>query len=213
MTPWDFYKTNAGAEFTAFSLAAGAPQPVCSTPATIHIDPQVFVDYICQHPQDALVRHYEPRTYMTEAENYEMWLPSTVGIDKGNSTEYSWGVKPGTAEDVKLLLGDKALQTLGFVPATVFVKLIAFMPGHGIPWHRDSFTGWAQAVEGSRKTVQRQVLMLSDWGWGQIMQVGNQVLCNWSAGSSYTIQPGVWHLSHNHGLYPHLVASITGEIK
>lgn len=211
MTPWEFYASNASAEFDAFALRNGAHAPTPTQPPTVDVDFLKVAHYICTHASEAMVRHYEPRPYMTEAENYEMSLPGTVGIGAGSSTEYSWGLQAGAAQEVKALIGQAALERLGFISDTVFVKLIVFMPGHGIPWHRDSFTGWNRTVGGSAKALQRKVLMLTPWHWGQMLQLDNTILYGWSKGTAYDIAPGVWHLSHNHGTNPQILASITGE--
>lgn len=211
MTPWEFYSTPTAREFTDFALAQGAHTPTPTTAPTVFVDEDRITQYICNNADDAMVRYYEPRPYMSSAENYEMALPGTLGMGAGCSTEYSWGLKNNSAEATKQLIGEKAFAQLGVASNTAFVKLIVFMPGHGIPWHRDSFTGWKQVVGSAESALVRKVLMLTPWHWGHFLQVDNTAYTGWSAGTAYDILPGVWHLSHNHGTIPHVMASITGE--
>jgi quercetin dioxygenase-like cupin family protein len=206
MTPWDFYSNDSGAEFLHFATTNGATNP--ETYRSSMMDR--VVRFICDNSDSAVTRHYEPRPYMTDAQNYEMALPKTVGIDSGSSTEYSWGTAD-SSDVLKGLVGRECIQRAGVNAESAFLKLVVFMPGHGIPWHRDSFSSWSVVNGEPASNVKRSVLMVSGWHWGHIVQIDNKVLSGWASGSCYDIPAGVWHLTHNHGTQPQIMISLTGE--
>ena len=86
-------------------------------------------------------------------------------------------------------------------------------PGHLQPWHFDTYVDRVEKhklSENERKKLKRYLIFLEDWHWGHILQVGNNVVSNWSAGDVITWNFGMYHLSSNAGIVPKYTMNITG---
>jgi hypothetical protein len=226
LDPWTYHTERRHEEFSNFVNQLGV---TCSKPdrrkpvAHISVDADKFWDYVIHHQDSCQQKWFHPRDFLPEKTNYEMRLPTTVGRHQGNTMEYNWGLYGNTNEEIKQLIGIENLKNAGFFPETVLARLIVYMPGHGVPWHRDSLDGWNEKFAhlnpkvDSRScdlgTVQRRLLMVSDWHWGHVLQLNNSVLTHWSSGDVYNIPLGEWHLSANQGIMPKITISLTGVIK
>ena len=51
--------------------------------------------------------------------------------------------------------------------------------------------------------------MITPWMFGQVIQVGGQVITNWNVGDTYTWQGDVWHGAANFGFDDLVVMQIT----
>jgi hypothetical protein len=209
LSPWVYYNTNQRSQpYVDFATANGATSP----PASNYADK--FVEYILQNEETCQKKWFHPREILSDASNKEMALPVEVGRHQGNTFEYNWGLHGNTNEDIKNLIGFPKLFSMGFDPLTILARLIVYMPGHGIPWHRDTLDGWNQRFpQHHDKIVKRKLLMVSDWHWGHMLQLDNCVLSHWSSGDVYNIPLGEWHLSANQGVMPKITVSITGVAK
>lgn len=207
LDPWTYYKEQRGQYYVDFANRCGATLP----PQTEYADK--FIEYILQNEESCQKKWFHPRDILSAESNHEMGLPVTVGRHQGNTFEYNWGLHGNTNEDIKNLIGIPNLLEMGYDPLTVLCRLIVYMPGHGIPWHRDTLDGWRQRFpEHHGKIVKRKLLMVSDWHWGHIFQLGNSVISQWSSGNVYDIPLGEWHLSSNSGVMPKISVSITGSV-
>jgi hypothetical protein len=91
-------------------------------------------------------------------------------------------------------------------------------PGQINPWHYDTFQGCVnrykkqgiELTEDEIKKIKRYLIVLEDWDWGHMLQIGNNMLSQWRAGDIYTWEYGMYHTSANAGIKPKLTAHITG---
>ena len=86
-------------------------------------------------------------------------------------------------------------------------------PGNVQPWHFDTYVERVKTnklSESERGKIKRYLIFLEDWHWGHILQVGNNVISNWSAGEIITWNFGMYHLSSNAGFLPKHTMNITG---
>lgn len=229
LDPWTYHAEQRGNDFARFMDQLGVAKPTTNRNiptdpvANITVDPAAFWNYVVSNQSSCQKKWFHPRSFLSDSTNYEMRLPSTVGRHQGNTTEYNWGLNDNTNEEVKQLIGIENLESAGFVPSTVLSRLIVYMPGHGIPWHRDSLDGWRKKFAHLNPAagqehcdlgpVRRHLLTVSAWHWGHMLQVGNSVLTHWSSGDVYDIPLGKWHLSANQGILPKMTVSLTGVIK
>lgn len=205
LDPWIYYTEQRSQRYVDFSTSNGATLPQTSDYA------DKFIAYILENEGTCQKKWFHPRDILSDESNLEMALPLEVGRHQGNTFEYNWGLYHNTNEDIKNLIGVPKLHSIGLDPTTVLARLIVYMPGHGIPWHRDTLDGWRQRFpEHHAKIVKRKLLMVTDWHWGHMLQLDNSVLANWSSGDAYDIPLGKWHLSVNNGVVPKITVSLTG---
>lgn len=217
LDPWTYYRHNKVDKYLNFALQHGAPAPLLiaqNTHCHVDIDSELFVEYILANRTTCQEKWFHARDILSAESNVEMALPMTVGLHQGNTYEYNWGLHGDTRNELLALIGQENLSAMGFIPDTVYPRLIVYMPGHGIPWHRDTMDAWRNRFPHlADKTVARQLLMVSDWHWGQILQIDNDVVAHWSSGDVFMIPLKHWHLSANQGLMPKITVSLTGLLK
>lgn len=98
------------------------------------------------------------------------------------------------------------------------VALFRQDPGQTNPWHFDTYRGVVEKYkkqgidlsEDQIKEIKRYLIVLEDWDWGHILQIGNNVLSQWRAGDMFTWEYGMYHTSCNAGITPKITAHITG---
>lgn len=224
LDPWIFYNEKRDKEFLDFSYNTGATDPMLTVDAQhIEIDQNQFVEYILNNEKTCQKKWFHPRDILSAETNIEMALPIQVGLHQGNTFEYNWGLYENTANEIKQLIGIENLEALGYYADTVIPRLIVYMPGHGIPWHRDTIDAWRNKFSHLHPDmttnrcdigpIKRKLLMVTDWHWGQMVQLDNNVHSHWSSGDVFDIPLGQWHLSTNHGVKPKITVSLTGAIK
>lgn len=226
LDPWTYYTERRHEEFNNFmeKLGINCGKPDHRGPvAHVDINADKFWDYVVHNQSSCQKKWFHPRDFLPASSNYEMGLPLTVGRHQGNTMEYNWGLYGNTNEEVKQLIGVENLERAGFIPDTVLARLIVYMPGHGIPWHRDTLDGWSEKFKHLNPKVdlghcdlgiiQRRLLMVSAWHWGHMLQLNNTVVGNWQSGDVFVIPLKEWHLSTNQGIVPKMTISLTGVVK
>jgi len=217
MDPWNYYENNRAKEYLEFAYSHNAPHPMARvqhTQSHVDIDSSKFIEYILKNKSTCQEKWFHPRDILSPESNIEMAFPLTVGLHQGNTYEYNWGLYGETREQLLNLIGSDNLTAMGFIPETVYPRLIVYMPGHGIPWHRDTMDAWKNKFPKLvDKTVARQLLMVSEWHWGHILQIDNDIISHWSSGDVFMIPVKHWHLSANQGVVPKMTVSLTGLLK
>lgn len=90
-----------------------------------------------------------------------------------------------------------------------FLKLPA---GRMLGWHIDMYSWFVKVFnypEEKAHLIQRTVVMLEDWNFGQVVQIGNDVIHTWKAGDSFTWQGDTWHGACNFGNSDLIVLQVT----
>ena len=93
-------------------------------------------------------------------------------------------------------------------------QLLRQPQGHIQPWHFDTFVERQKTnnlSEDERKKFTRYLIMLEDWHWGHFLQIGNNVISQWSAGDIITWDFGMYHLSSNAGIVTKYSMNVTGK--
>lgn len=223
LDPWTYSREQRPLDFLNFAAANGATIPTCQPRGdVINVDFLIesFYDYIIDNEEICQKKWFHPRDILSPESNVEMALPLQVGLHQGNTFEYNWGLYGDSSEQIKKLIGHDNLTKMGLITKTVLARLIIYMPGHGIPWHRDTMDGWMNKFthlnpDNKNKTcdlgpVKRKLLMVSSWHWGQMLQLDNEVKTHWASGDVYDIPIGQWHCSANQGVLPKITVSLTG---
>lgn len=81
-------------------------------------------------------------------------------------------------------------------------SLIEVPPGRILPWHRDHYNTHIKKFavpEGLAHTVSRAVICLQSWTYGQIVQIGSDMLHHWRAGDVFSWPHAAWHGAANFG--------------
>jgi hypothetical protein len=72
----------------------------------------------------------------------------------------------------------------------------------------DGFEGFKRLYGKDGST--RFFVAVSDWDWGHVLQVHDNIISNWQPGDTYIIPAGVCHASANFGIAPKYTLTITG---
>jgi oxalate decarboxylase/phosphoglucose isomerase-like protein (cupin superfamily) len=85
------------------------------------------------------------------------------------------------------------------------------MPGQCLPLHSDGLEGFKKMYGDENPT--RFFVAVSEWDWGHVLQVHDNVIANWSPGDAYIIPPDVFHASANFGISPKYTLTVTGVVR
>jgi hypothetical protein len=81
--------------------------------------------------------------------------------------------------------------------------LLKLTPGCCLMWHYDSFSAFVKFQninQADYGKIKRAAIMITDWNFGQTIQLGNDVIGHWKKGDVYTWQGDMWHGAGNFGL-------------
>lgn len=90
-----------------------------------------------------------------------------------------------------------------------FLKLTA---GHNVIKHYDSyatFIKFNEIPEEKHTEIKRTIIMMTDWAFGQVLQVEDQLESHWKIGDTYTWQGDAWHGLGNFGFDDCVVMQVT----
>lgn len=91
-------------------------------------------------------------------------------------------------------------------------SIIEIPPGHILPWHRDYYNHHIKKFmisEYDAHHVSRAVVCLADWTYGQIVQIGSEMLHHWRAGDVFSWPHAAWHGAANFGNHAMTFLQIT----
>jgi hypothetical protein len=175
---------------------------------TLEIEPTKFETYANAHRNDAIVKSWHPRPFLSQMGNEQAINANWIGYNKHNTTESNWGIEPEQNQMLKEMVGRHNFEALGLEYEKVLVRLLEYMPGHCLPLHSDGLEGFKKMYGGQQPT--RFFVAISDWDWGHTLQVHDNMIANWLPGDTYIIPPGVFHASANFGISPKYTLTITG---
>ena len=91
-------------------------------------------------------------------------------------------------------------------------SIIDIPSGHILPWHRDYYNHHIkkyQIAEVNAGQVSRAVICLQNWTYGQIVQIGSEMLHHWRAGDVFGWPHAAWHGAANFGNHAMTFLQIT----
>ena len=170
--------------------------------------PADFVKFANATRDDAIVKWYHPRPFLTPESNQQMVNANWVGYNEHNTTETNWGLNPKHNDMLKELIGSKNFAKLRLDPKSTLVRLLEYRPGHMLPLHSDGMEGFKRIY--GKQNPTRFFVAVSDWDWGHVLQVHDNMVSNWTAGDTYIIPNDIFHASANFGIGPKYTLTITG---
>lgn len=93
-------------------------------------------------------------------------------------------------------------------------NLLKLHAGKMLAWHRDFYSWFIKTTnykEEQQYNIKRTIVMLDDWNFGQVIQIGGEVLHNWKAGDAFTWSYDTWHGACNFGNQSMTVLQITHD--
>ena len=174
----------------------------------LEIDPKEFEDFVKGHRQDATVKSWHPRPFLSDMGNEQAINANWIGYNEGNTKESNWGINEIHNTILKGMVGNKNLKKLGIDPDKTLIRLLEYLPGHCLPLHCDGLEGFKK-LHGEVDAV-RFFVAVSDWDWGHVLQVHDNMISNWKSGDTYVIPPKIFHASANFGIAPKYTLTITG---
>jgi len=175
---------------------------------TLDIDPKAFEDFANKNRQEATVKSYHPRPFLNSETNEQAINANWIGYNEHNTTETNWGLDPEHNRTLKDMVGRENFRRLGLDPEETLLRLLEYMPGQCLPLHYDGFEGFKRLYGKDGST--RFFVAISDWDWGHVLQVHDNIISNWQPGDTYIIPAGVCHASANFGIAPKYTLTITG---
>lgn len=91
-------------------------------------------------------------------------------------------------------------------------NFLKITPGHVSFWHFDSYATFVKQHNipaAQQHNIHRSAVMLTDWSFGQVLQVGATVYSDWNAGDVITWSGDTWHGAANFGIVNFTVMQIT----
>ncbi len=91
-------------------------------------------------------------------------------------------------------------------------NFLKITPGYLSFWHFDSYATFIKEHNlgpEHQKKIGRSAVMLTDWSFGQVLQIGRNVISEWNAGDVYTWYGDTWHGAANFGIEDFTVMQVT----
>lgn len=91
-------------------------------------------------------------------------------------------------------------------------NFLKITPGHVSFWHFDSYATFVKHhdIDATQyQHIHRSAVMMADWSFGQVLQIGASVYSNWSAGDVFTWSGDTWHGAANFGIEDFTVMQVT----
>lgn len=90
-----------------------------------------------------------------------------------------------------------------------FLKLTA---GYNLIKHYDTYATFVKLYnvpENKLQEISRTIVMMTEWSFGQIIQVNDQIETNWKIGDTYTWKGDIWHGVANFGFDDFVCMQVT----
>jgi hypothetical protein len=91
-------------------------------------------------------------------------------------------------------------------------SLLKLTAGHMIVWHFDTYATFVKhndIKQSDADKIKRTAIMLTDWNFGHVLQVGPEVFSNWEPGQAYTWNNDTWHGASNFGKDDMILMQVT----
>lgn len=143
-------------------------------------------------------------SYTTEWKHQLQNLHKEWGYSKETTTHYM-SIKPNLNINFKSVLEKYQDKTFNY-------NLLKLTPGHMLAWHFDSYATFIKTNPISKDdadNIKRTAILLTEWSFGQVIQIGKQVFSDWKRGESYTWSGDTWHGACNFGNRDLIVMQVT----
>jgi hypothetical protein len=162
------------------------------------------LDWQLTYQTDEIPEGDEWQICSTDLKKQQEALFNEWGITKEATTHWM-ALNPELNENLSKILLSFKLTNYRYN----FLKLTA---GRMLQWHIDGYSTFVKHnnVAAHRwKEINRSVVMMNDWNFGQVIQIGRRVITEWEAGDVYTWTGDTWHGAANFGVDDLTVMQIT----
>ena len=228
VTLWDFLEQRPDKEYEEWAIAIGSTttetwdaKPI----SRLDLDENDFIEWMQNNKHTCQKKYYERRPYHADGYNeLTLNMPMKCGYNPRNTTEYNWGLYGDSNTQIKELLGTRKVweDKIGIDYDTALIRLLAYLPGHTLPWHHDNLGNWARNNSHLKPDIdtqmcdlgpiRRHLVMISDWHWGHVLQIENSYFPRWKSGEVYNLPIPRPHCSTNMGIRLKLTCSISGAM-
>tara|TARA_Y100001937_G_C7123766_1_gene333879 strand:+ start:1270 stop:1890 length:621 start_codon:yes stop_codon:yes gene_type:complete len=177
----------------------------------LDINQEEFIQFAGKYRDRAVVKSWHPRPFLSAMGNEQAINANWIGYNKHNTTESNWGLEPEDNQLLKEIIGSTNFDLLAIDQDKALVRLLEYLPGQCLPLHSDGLEGFKK-LYGEDSPI-RYFVAISDWDWGHVLQVHDNMIANWKPGDAYVIPPNVFHASANFGISPKYSLTITGISK
>lgn len=178
---------------------------------TLDIDHDAIVNFAERTRSKATRKWYHPRPFLDDHSNRQMINANWIGYNEHNTQETNWGLEPTHNDELNDLVGVENFKKLEIDPENVLVRLLEYKPGNMLPLHSDGMEGFRRLY--GKENPRRFFVAVSNWDWGHVLQVHDNIISHWKTGDAWEIKPGVFHCSANFGITNKYTLTITGVSK
>jgi hypothetical protein len=121
------------------------------------------------------------------------------------STWHLMAHKPELNDNLKPILNHFSYKNLSY-------NFIKITPGHMLVWHYDTYATFVHRNDltfADADKIKRSAILMNDRDRGQIIEVGNNIIAHWKAGSVLTWESFAWHGAANFGPTDMIVMQIS----
>ena len=126
------------------------------------------------------------------------------GYSKEITTHYM-SIRPELNENLKSILSEFGDKTFSY-------NMLKLTPGHMLAWHFDSYATFINKnpiPQNKSDSIKRTAVLLTEWNFGHVIQIGERVLASWKRGEAYTWLGDTWHGACNFGNTDMIVMQVT----
>ena len=96
----------------------------------LEIDPKEFEDFVKVHRENATVKSWHPRPFLSDMGNEQAINANWIGYNESNTKESNWGIDEIHNTILKGMVGNKNIKKLGIDPDKTLIRLLEYLPGH-----------------------------------------------------------------------------------
>ena len=118
----------------------------------------------------------------------------------------SWGTPPASTEHwmsfSPTLTGELSTILDHFDYETMSHNALKLPPGRMLMWHFDTYATFVNRKnidQTDALKIKRSAIMMQDWDFGQVIQIGNEMISHWKQGDVFTWESYTWHGTANFG--------------
>ena len=157
-------------------------------------------------------------TIMTKEvpQNDEWESPTTARHHEYERILQDWGIEAETTRHYMSFCPDLPAATTrvfdNFQSGNFSYNFLKLTAGHNIIWHSDGYATFVKRFGTDKKDynkISRTAIMATDWTYGHVIQIGNQVLSHWKKGDWFRWSGDVWHGAANFGSSDMVILQVT----
>ena len=206
LTLWQWIETDANAHYLDVCKQTGCPtlaeRPDAPIEPIAHIGymEDRVLQWIFDNRATCRISQYDAPKHNPKLDYFEHMngLPETVGFNRLNTTDYSWGVFDTHNEELKELVGGhEAFRKMEIMYDYAIVRLLVQMPGHFQPWHIDTHSGWASRCPELNPVTFTEFEIIEKLANGETLaDIAAQTKCDLGTAVRRIVTASEWDIGH-----------------